>query len=413
MIADVTSEPAPDLRGAGADSSRRIRVLYSFPQRLGAGRICLTAWNQAEGLSKAGADVRVMAGSVERELNGAVKVMQTLCPGNVKLPFRMLGRRMVNAIHDSAVAGWLAKNPGAIDIVHVWPLAALRTIRTARSLGIPTVLERPNAHTGYAFREVAEECRRVGMALAENHDHAWNQRTLEHEEKEYRECDHLLCPSPFVAETFEAEGFGGSKLLRHQYGYDGGAFSPDPSYRSGDGLEVVYAGVCEPRKGLHMALDAWLQSPASRKGRFRICGSFVPGYEDRLGQRLLQPGVEYLGQRSDLPGILSSSDVFVLPSIEEGSALVTYEARASGCVLLVSDRAGAVAEHGVDSLIHRARDVAELSGHFTMLNSDRGFLSALRGKSLAGAGKLTWTEAGVVLLNAYRQAIASQCVRAA
>ena len=34
--------------------------------------------------------------------------------------------------------------------------------------------------------------------------------------------------------------------------------------------------------------------------------------------------------------------VLVLPSIEEDSALVTYVARASGCVLLVSDAAGAM-----------------------------------------------------------------------
>ena len=43
--------------------------------------------------------------------------------------------------------------------------------------------------------------------------------------------------------------------------------------------------------------------------------------------------------------------VLVLPSFEEGSALVTYEGRACGCVLVISDRAGAPAEAGVDALV--------------------------------------------------------------
>ena len=57
---------------------------------------------------------------------------------------------------------------------------------------------------------------------------------------------------------------------------------------------------------------------------------------------LAHPSVRVLGQRNDVPELMRQSDIFVLPSIEEGSALVTSEARGSGCVLLVSDAAGAV-----------------------------------------------------------------------
>lgn len=38
-------------------SKDRIRVLYSFPHKLGADRICYTAWQQVRGLAVAGADV--------------------------------------------------------------------------------------------------------------------------------------------------------------------------------------------------------------------------------------------------------------------------------------------------------------------------------------------------------------------
>ena len=44
--------------------SSPVRVLYSFPLRLGADRICGIAWQQVNGLSAAGADVTVLAASI-------------------------------------------------------------------------------------------------------------------------------------------------------------------------------------------------------------------------------------------------------------------------------------------------------------------------------------------------------------
>jgi glycosyltransferase involved in cell wall biosynthesis len=100
------------------------------------------------------------------------------------------------------------------------------------------------------------------------------------------------------------------------------------------------------------------------------------------------------------------SDILVLPSIEEGSALVTAEARGSGCVLLVSDAAGAICKHLQDSLVHSVGDVATLSRHMTLLHEDRAFLEKLRTASLRSVGDITWTAAGVKLLDVYRHAIA-------
>jgi glycosyltransferase involved in cell wall biosynthesis len=93
----------------------------------------------------------------------------------------------------------------------------------------------------------------------------------------------------------------------------------------------------------------------------------------------------------------------VLPSLEEGSALVTYEARACGAVLLVSDRSGACARHGHDALVHAAGDAGALAGHLRALDADRALLARLRADSLAGVGALTWDAAAQALLDAYAE----------
>ena len=114
-------------------------------------------------------------------------------------------------------------------------MAARRTpdARGAADLGIPTVLERPNAHTRYAYTVVREECERLEIELPPGHEHAYNESVLRHEEEEYRLADFLLCPSDFVVRTFLDEGYPREKLLRHIYGFDETVFFPPPAGREG------------------------------------------------------------------------------------------------------------------------------------------------------------------------------------
>lgn len=386
----------------------QIRVLYSFPHKIGAGRICTTAWQQVENLARAGTRVTLFTGSQQRELDRKVRVVRTLTVGKLRVPRKLVGRYLSCQLHDYIVSWWLARHAAEIDIVHCWPLASLRTLQTARRLRIPTVLERPNAHTEFAYAAVEDEMKRLSLSLPLGHDHRRNEIYLKHEEQEYDATEALLCPSDFVATTFSERGFAGSKLKRHRYGYDPTCFSLHQDTRkrtTKDGLTILYAGVCEPRKGLHYALKAWIDSGAAERGKFLICGTFVPEYAERLNEWLNHPSVHYLGQRDDLPEIMREADVLVLSSVEEGSALVTYEARGSGCVLLVSDASGAVCRSGESGLIHRARDVEQLTRHIRQIDKDRALLDSLRSKSLEDLGSLTWESAGVALADCYREVI--------
>ena len=317
-------------------STDHVRVLYSFPHRIGAGRICYTAWQQVAGLHGAGAETLVHPASVQQRLPDDVPVTPTLARGPLRLPFRAIGQLRALIWHDRIVARRLPKLAGAIDVVHAWPLGALETLRTAARLGIPTVLERPNAHTRFAYEVVRAECERLGVELPPDHEHAYNETVLAREELEYAAADYLLCPSDFVVTTFVDEGFSPERLLRHFYGYDPQTFFPDPAPPPKDGLTMLYVGVAAVRKGLHFALEAWLRSPASQNGTFLIAGEMLPAYGEVLGAALDHPSVHVLGHRTDIPELMRRSDILVLPSIEEGFGLVCTEAMGSGCVPLVS-----------------------------------------------------------------------------
>jgi glycosyltransferase involved in cell wall biosynthesis len=385
--------------------TNRIRVLYSFPHKLGASRICYTAWQQVNGLAAAGAEVHVHCTALARPVPPGVHVDATLSRGGFRLPVRVLGSFATFALHDYIVARRLRKLAGQIDIIHTWPSGALETLNAARQLGIPTVLERPNAHTRFAFESVQKECERLGVQLPPDHEHAFKPDVLEKEEAEFRSATKLLCPSEFTLQTFVDQGFSRRQLARHIYGYDERTYFPDPRASKPDrsrGLTVLFVGVCAVRKGLHFALEAWLASAAHRTGQFLIAGDFLPAYREKLARQLGHSSVHVLGHRNDVPSLMRQSDILVLPSIEEGFGLVCTEAMGSGCVPLVSNACTDLCEHMKDSLVHQVADVAALTQHINLLHQDRDLLWRLRTAGLQKAPSITWTAAGHVLANVYR-----------
>jgi glycosyltransferase involved in cell wall biosynthesis len=312
------------------------------------------------------------------------------------------------AMHDRIVARRIEKMVGQIDVIHTWPTGSLETLKTAARLGIPTVLERPNAHTGFAMEVVKQECDRLGVTLPPDHEHAFDAEKLRKEEAEYRAATRLLCPSEFVVKTFLDKGFKREQLVRHIYGYDEKVYYPGNEPRDPKrGLTMLFVGVCAVRKGVHFALEAWLKSPASKDGTFLIAGEFLPAYEEKLAAMLAHPSVKVLGHRNDVPDLVRKSDILVLPSIEEGFGLVITEAMGSGCVPLASEACTEICDHMKTGLMHRIGDVEALTQHITLLHQDRALLAKLRTACLEVAPSITWTAAGQILQDAYRQTIAA------
>lgn len=401
-------------RGAGV--SPQLRVLLSFPGRIGTPGIGSIGWHQATGLARAGAEVHVACGSAETTMPGVQVACETMrVRRGPKIPYRIVGRERAAAFHDRQVARFIRLHPDEFDVVHAWPAGAELTLRTARGLDIPAFLERPNAHTAFAFEVVDAECSRLGMRLRDASPHAANPVKLAREQREFAAADALLCPSSFVASTHAQRGEPQDRLLRHRYGYDPARFWPAKDGERGfdEPLVLGFVGRLEPRKGVHLALQAWQAAQLREGAKLMLCGATEPGYEAVLEPLLQLPGVELVGPLPDPATLMRSVDALVLPSLEEGSALVTYEARACGAALLVSDRSGAYAKHGEDALIHAAGDVGTLASHYRLLDEDPRLRERLRATSLRRAGRLTWDAAAYELLAAYRAGITTVATRAA
>lgn len=387
--------------------SRPLRILYSFPHPVGAPGIGTTALNQVRALAQAGADVTLVCTSLAKDVPDEVEVRETLRLGGRRIPHRVFGSSdRALAYHDYRVARVLRRTPDRYDVVHTWPQSAIETIAAARDVSCLSSREVPNTHTAHAYEEAARESQIVGVSLRPGHSHRLDPRRLQLEEREYAAADILMVPSHQVAETFRARGFDEARLGRHQYGYDPVRFNRINRVDSSRPFTAVFVGSGEPRKGLHYALESWSNANVPEGSRFLIAGGFAPGYRDYVARWLDDRSVRCLGFVNDVPSLLKSADVLLLPSVEEGSALVTYEAQACGCIPVVSSAAGALLPQTLSSFVHHPRDVQALTQHLQRVACEPETREELRREVAAWSVHLTWKDAAERMIEIYLRALA-------
>jgi glycosyltransferase involved in cell wall biosynthesis len=239
---------------------------------------------------------------------------------------------------DAELGRRLAKLAG-VDLVHAFEGAALATFQAAKRMGKRTILDVPSAHERY-MQVVGESPRpRIGQ-----------ERLL---------ADLLLAPSDFVVTCLMEAGAPADQILKIPYGVDPTRFRRQAGMRTDEVFRAVFVGRIQRRKGLSYLLEAWRRLALPR------AELLVVGAADAEGRRLLEPyrGIcRFAGPhpRHEIHRFYQQSDVFVFPSLAEGSALVTYEALACGLPLVTTPNSGSVVRDGIDGLVVGPGDVEGL-----------------------------------------------------
>ncbi|NJN43939.1 MAG: glycosyltransferase family 4 protein [Anaerolineae bacterium] len=303
------------------------RVIYSNGARIAGGGIGNTSYHAVSGLHRHGILESLLCGSAKpteipqnkiRSLGVASRVFRKLAvydPQNrLDYAYRLLYDR------------WASRQLTACDIFHGWSGYSLVTLRNAKAKSAITVLDRALAHPMVLDRLLQEEHEKYGI-------HYPKQRVAPRIKQEIDEADYVCIPSDFVRETFRAEGVPDAKLIQIPFGVDSARFQPYPR-PAGEGFRALFVGQVSIRKGAHTLLEAWKKlgwqdAELWLAGRVDLPTPLLAQYRD-------MPGVRFLGHVSSIQGVFQQADVFVFPSLAEGSALVTYEAMASGLPVIVT-----------------------------------------------------------------------------
>ena len=274
---------------------------------------------------------------------------------------------------------WTARRIPACDAFVGIAGAGLKTGRLVQQRGGVYICDRGSSHARYQDRIVTEEYRRWGVDLRPN-----DERDTLREERQYELADAITVPSSFAARTFVEMGLPAEKVHTIPYGVRLERFSPTGEAPS-DRFEVLFVGSVGLRKGVPYLLDAFarLRHPAKR---LRIVGAVHEDIKAVL-RTLPQEHVEFAGilDQAGVRDAMSTSHVLVLPSIEEGLALVQGQALACGCPVLASTNTGAedLFADGVEGFIVPIRDAGALADRLQQLADDPLLQQRMRTAALA------------------------------
>jgi len=245
--------------------------------------------------------------------------------------------------------------------------SSLRTARHLQVRGSRFVCDRGSSHQRYQEAIVAAEFRKWGVERPVS-----DIRDTVREETIYEIADAITVPSSFAARSFVESGVPKEKLHVIPYGVRLERFrraGEPPRNR----FQVLFAGAVGLRKGVPYLLEAFsrLKHPAKL---LRLAGAIQPEMGHVLG-RLPKEQVEFLGvvSQQSLVELMSTSHVMVLPSIEEGLALVQGQAMACGCPLIVSTNTGGedLFRDGIEGFIVPVSDSDAIAEKLQILAGDQ------------------------------------------
>ncbi len=252
---------------------------------------------------------------------------------------------------DAAIARWLDSLVPRPALVHGFELGALATFRAARKRGVTTVLDVPMAHEyGHLLEGGSDVSDAVSVRVRAERELA----------------DYAFAPSEFVTRCLEEFGFPGERIVRIPYGADCPAGSPSSGSRDSV-FRLLFVGSIVERKGVAVLLDAWKKLGLPGAELVLVGGAGSPAGREMLRGRSHSCTWAGLLPRHEVQRWYRQSDVFVLPSFAEGSALVTYEAMAFGLPVITTPNAGSVVSDGVEGFLVDAGDGDALAERILLL----------------------------------------------
>lgn len=255
---------------------------------------------------------------------------------------------------------------GRCDVFNGWTGASLHAIRSAQRRGIPCVLQTGSAH----IVTQAEILKREAVLYGEG-DPITHPKIIERALHEYRVADRIVVPSAFVYATFIDRGVPAEKLVLVPWAAVPVVAAPAAREDTVGPARVLFVGAFSLRKGIPYLLDA--ARKAGPDVNVRMVGPQNPRLVARLGG--LPDNVKAVGVKRGeaLREEFRRADMFVLPSVEDGSALVTLEAMLAGLPVVVSDQAGAaLIEDGISGYVVPAGDADALAERMLFLARDSG-----------------------------------------
>lgn len=221
------------------------------------------------------------------------------------------------------------------DIAYLWPGCSNKTVQTLKKQGKIIIFENINCHQRYAKAILDREARRLNLSDF----HHITEISINNEDVNLQLADYVFSPSPEVTRSLLENHVEPNKIIESSYGLDEHEILPNKKVSEDKPfLNALFVGSVIPRKGVQLLLDYWDASNVN--ACLTIIGKVEESLKFLIDRYTGHPRIKFVEFTSDLETYYADADIFIMPSLEEGSPLVSYLALGAGLPAIVSPMAG-------------------------------------------------------------------------
>ena len=293
---------------------------------------------------------------------------------------------------DQKVADRLRKIDNC-DAVYAYEDAAFESFETARDRGFKRIYDLPIAYWETSQRLLREEAERYPdwePTLGGTRD---SDEKLSRKTRELNLAQLVICPSRFVLESLPAAARAQKECIIAPFGSPIVDLNKNPK-RNSRRLRLLFAGALTQRKGLADVFEA-MKLVGSNSVELVVMGSLlrpISWYRDQFADFTYETPRPH----SEVLRLMQSCDVFVLPSIVEGRALVQQEAMACGLPVIATKNAGAddAITDGETGFLVPIRSPAALAEKIGWCAANRSIVGGMGIAARKRASEFTWRAYG-------------------
>jgi glycosyltransferase involved in cell wall biosynthesis len=278
-------------------------------------------------------------------------------------------------------------------IAHVWE-SSPKIIQTLKDKGYITILDVPIAPTATA------------QYLIDNFSDSIILHPLNHadilERRSYEVVNYIITPSVFVRDEIIKLGIDKNKIFTTSFGTelkDGYKKEFNKDYEK-DGIDFCFAGTINRRKGIEFLLQAW-NDEAFKNDRLHLCGRLYPEIKELLKEydfkNVITPGFV------DTKEYFKKCDVYVFPSLLEGSSKSIYEAMNMSIPCIVTPNSGSVIVDKEDGFIIDIASSDAIKEKMIIYKNKTELISIMGQKAYKNVQKYSWDIYANNILNIYKK----------
>lgn len=235
--------------------------------------------------------------------------------------------------------------------------------------------------------------------LQEEQREVFNTRNQARLKEELDLSNYFLAGSSFVKHSLEYSGVDATRIFVVNYGVNLKQFTAEDKQYDKGPLRLLFTGNCSYRKGVHHLLAV-----VSEFSENEVVLSIAGGYDanSALYKRYSSCcNIEFLGfvTRDILHKVYQKSDVFVLPSLAEGFAMVSLEAMSAGLPVICTTNSGCndIIVDGKNGFVIDVSDEDQLKNKLEWFLSNKQSICQMSIEAKKAVSDHSWDDYGLQL----------------